>query len=61
MNREIKILIADDHPMLLKGLKDELTTNNYENLLVATNGVEALEKLEEIEPGFIKWAESLED
>ena len=50
MNREIKILIADDHPMLLKGLKDELTTNNYENLLVATNGVEALEQLISEEP-----------
>ncbi|ARV08404.1 DNA-binding response regulator [Winogradskyella sp. PC-19] len=45
MNRNIKILVADDHPMLLKGLKDELLSNNYKNILTATNGAEALEKL----------------
>ncbi|WP_299117195.1 response regulator transcription factor [uncultured Winogradskyella sp.] len=45
MNRDIKILVADDHPMLLKGLKDELISNNYKNITTATNGAEALEKL----------------
>ncbi|GGI57652.1 response regulator transcription factor [Winogradskyella haliclonae] len=45
MNRDIKILVADDHPMLLKGLKDELLNNNYKNITTATNGAEALEKL----------------
>ena len=45
MNRDIKILVADDHPMLLKGLKDELLSNNYSNIITATNGAEALEKL----------------
>ncbi|RNC86405.1 MAG: DNA-binding response regulator [Winogradskyella sp.] len=45
MNRDIKILVADDHPMLLKGLKDELVNNNYKNITTASNGAEALEKL----------------
>ena len=45
MKSNIKILIADDHPILLKGLKDELTTHNYTNVFTATNGAEALEKI----------------
>jgi len=45
MNRDIKILVADDHPMLLKGLNDELLSNNYKNIITATNGAEAIEKI----------------
>jgi DNA-binding NarL/FixJ family response regulator len=37
------IVIADDHPMLLKGLYEELTTNKYKVVGQATNGSEALE------------------
>ncbi len=43
MTRDIKILIADDHPMLLKGLHDELSSQNYCDIITATNGAEALE------------------
>ncbi|SHH65463.1 response regulator transcription factor [Winogradskyella jejuensis] len=45
MNKDIKILVADDHPMLLKGLKDELISSNYQGVLTANNGAEALEKI----------------
>lgn len=36
------ILVADDHPMLLKGLLQELEEHGYTNLLPASNGAEAL-------------------
>ncbi|MEM6717979.1 MAG: response regulator transcription factor [Bacteroidota bacterium] len=38
-----KLIIADDHPMLLKGLYEELLAHNYEVLATAKNGVEALD------------------
>ena len=41
--KEISIIIADDHPMLLKGLYDELIKNNYNVLGEAANGMQALE------------------
>jgi len=50
MDRTITILIADDHPILLKGLKDELISNNYNNILTATNGTDALGKIIEENP-----------
>lgn len=37
-----KLIIADDHPMLLKGLHEELLAHNYEVLATAKNGAEAL-------------------
>lgn len=42
-NKNIKIVIADDHPMLLKGLNDELTAGNYNVVGQAANGMQALE------------------
>ena len=42
MNSNISILVADDHPMLLKGIKDELLNLEYV-VYSATNGAEALE------------------
>ena len=39
----LKILVADDHPMLLKGLTDELSNNGYHVLEGAENGAQALE------------------
>ncbi|MFD1061981.1 response regulator [Winogradskyella litorisediminis] len=45
MNHSIKILIADDHPILLKGLQDELKNHNYDNILCASNGAEALDMI----------------
>ncbi len=43
--RKIPILVADDHPMLLKGLLQELEEKGYTNLLPAHDGAEALEIL----------------
>ncbi|MEM6685437.1 MAG: response regulator transcription factor [Bacteroidota bacterium] len=39
----IKLIIADDHPMLLKGLHEELVAHNYDVLATAQNGTEALD------------------
>ena len=41
MAKEIKIIIADDHPLLLKGLTEELVSNNYNVIDTATNGEDA--------------------
>ncbi|MCZ4317591.1 response regulator transcription factor [Aequorivita viscosa] len=41
----ISIVIADDHPMILKGLYDELLDNNYNVVGQATDGMQALEKI----------------
>ena len=43
MNNKISILVADDHPILLKGLKDELINIGFAVLEGATNGAQALE------------------
>lgn len=43
MDKDIKILVADDHPMLLKGLIEELSSHNYTSVFSANNGAEALE------------------
>ena len=42
MNTEITLLVADDHPMLLKGLLDALEEKGYSLLEGASNGAEAL-------------------
>ena len=42
MEHNIKILVADDHPMLLKGVLDELDKNGYKEVYAANNGAEAL-------------------
>ena len=49
MKHNIKILVADDHPMLLKGVLDELDSNGYKNVIAAKNGAEALAVLTENE------------
>tara|TARA_R110001583_G_scaffold157944_2_gene309870 strand:- start:5583 stop:6227 length:645 start_codon:yes stop_codon:yes gene_type:complete len=43
MNKNIKILVADDHPILLKGLRNELIEQNYNVLEGAENGAQALD------------------
>ena len=43
MNHNVTILAADDHPMLLKGLRDELINLGYNVLEGAANGAKALE------------------
>jgi len=45
MNNTISILVADDHPLLLKGLRNELLTLNLNVLEGATNGEQALEMI----------------
>lgn len=48
--KEISVVIADDHPMILKGLKDELIANHYNVLGDATNGMQALELILTLKP-----------
>jgi DNA-binding NarL/FixJ family response regulator len=43
MNHNISILVADDHPILLKGLTDELINLGYNVIDSAANGAQALE------------------
>ena len=50
MNRNIKILVADDHPMLLKGLVQEFKEYGYTSVLEANNGAKALELLVSEQP-----------
>lgn len=46
----MKIVVADDHPMLLKGLTEELTTNSYNVIGTAENGAIALELITRLKP-----------
>jgi len=48
--KEITLVIADDHPMLLKGLNDELITNGYNIIGQANNGIQALEVILKLHP-----------
>ncbi|MEK6152591.1 response regulator transcription factor [Flavobacteriaceae bacterium 3-367] len=41
--QDITLLIADDHPMLLKGLYEELVAKNYHVIGQAMDGMQALE------------------
>lgn len=53
-NRPIKLLLADDHPVVLKGLRSFLT--HHEDLLVvgeAGDGQEALRKARELAPDIV--------
>ncbi|MEM6720845.1 MAG: response regulator transcription factor [Bacteroidota bacterium] len=50
MDKKITIVTADDHPMLLKGLTEELTTNGYNVIGQATNGIQALELIIKLKP-----------
>lgn len=45
MKKDIKILVADDHPLLLKGLLQEFREYGYHHLIAAENGAQALELL----------------
>lgn len=48
--KEITIVIADDHPMLLKGLSDVLTKAGYPVLESALNGEDAVAIIREFKP-----------
>jgi DNA-binding NarL/FixJ family response regulator len=45
-----KILIADDHPILLKGLYDFLKDLGFQTILKASNGTDALKQIIESTP-----------
>jgi DNA-binding NarL/FixJ family response regulator len=54
MNRIIKIIIVDDHPLVLQGLKS--TLSNFDHLLVvatASNGQQALELVDRYAPDIV--------
>lgn len=42
---KISIVIADDHPMILRGLNEELQSNGYTVVGKANNGMQALEMI----------------
>lgn len=50
MNKDIRIVIADDHPMLLKGLQEELVTKEYDVVSAVSNGMQALEAILTLQP-----------
>lgn len=50
MTNGITLFVADDHPMLLKGLVDELKAYNYTIIGTATNGAIALAHILELHP-----------
>lgn len=50
MNTNISLLVADDHPMLLKGLTDELENYNYKVVASVLNGAQALDKIIALKP-----------
>ncbi len=50
IKKDISIVIADDHPMILKGLKDELIGSNYNVVGEAINGMQALELILTLKP-----------
>ena len=50
MISDISIFVADDHPLLLKGLVDQLKDYNYNVIATAENGAIALDKIIELQP-----------
>jgi len=50
MNHNISILVADDHPMLLKGLMNALTEYGFNVLEGASNGAQALQIIDTKQP-----------
>jgi two-component system, NarL family, response regulator DegU len=49
--KKIKVIISDDHPLFLKGLKDTLAEEaNFEVMDTASNGQQAFEKIGDLQP-----------
>lgn len=46
----ITVFVADDHPMLLKGVVNELEAHHYTVVATAENGAQALEKIMALNP-----------
>ena len=53
MHNTHSLLVADDHPLLLKGLVDELESKGYNVIAQASNGLEALELIIEKSPDIV--------
>ena len=47
---QASIIIADDHPLILKGLNDFLVEKKYDVLASATNGKDAFQLIKDLEP-----------
>ncbi len=53
---KIRILIADDHSMVREGLKQLIELEeDIEVIAQAGNGVETLEKIDELKPDIVCW------
>jgi two-component system nitrate/nitrite response regulator NarL len=50
MINTITLVVADDHPLLLSGLIDQLEKYNYNVIASAENGAQALTKIMELQP-----------
>ena len=50
MIQDVTILVADDHPMLLKGVVDELESYHYNVVAAVENGAQALDKIILLKP-----------
>lgn len=50
MDSNISIIVADDHPILLNGLIEELRKFNYRVVSGADNGAKALDKIIDLKP-----------
>ncbi|WP_422107571.1 response regulator [Winogradskyella sp.] len=51
--KNISIVIADDHPMLLRGLFEQLVENGYSVVGQADNGMKALELILTLKPALV--------
>jgi DNA-binding NarL/FixJ family response regulator len=50
MKKNLKIIIADDHPMLLKGLEDSLLVKGYNVIDAVSDGAAALKSIVDLQP-----------
>ena len=48
--KDISIVVADDHPLLLKGLVDQLQEHQFNVVETVANGMEALNAIVKHEP-----------
>lgn len=54
MNQTLRLLVADDHPLFRRGLRDALeATPGFEVLAEATNGAEAVQLATELSPDVV--------
>lgn len=48
--KNLHILLADDHPLILKGLVSEFSAHGFSHIKTATNGMEALQYITDQKP-----------